>query len=98
MPLKLKKLPVLNRAYCSHLMCALRQISWHRVRVRVRVRVRLGLGLVRQISWHRVRARVRVRVRVRVSEAALLVSAEERLVRVEVRPPALHEAHPLVLG
>ena len=28
-PLKLKKLPVLKRAYCSHLMCALRQISWY---------------------------------------------------------------------
>jgi hypothetical protein len=28
-PLKLKKLPVAKRAYCSHLMCALRQISWY---------------------------------------------------------------------
>lgn len=27
-PLKLKKLPVEKRAYCSHLICALRQISW----------------------------------------------------------------------
>ncbi len=26
-PLKLRKLPVEKRAYCSHLMCAFRQIS-----------------------------------------------------------------------
>jgi len=29
-PLKLKKLPVAKRTYCSHLMWALRQISWER--------------------------------------------------------------------
>jgi hypothetical protein len=47
-PLKLKKLPVLKRAYCSHLMCAFRQISWY---LQKRLGLGLGLGLGLESGW-----------------------------------------------